>query len=229
MFILSFLPLIVILALLFGLAKVPNYIGGNVMKWLIAGYVAVLFGAIMTYQLIPASEAEPRTPFSDYDDPEMTIFEAIEEDRLEEFEAFVHQRWSFPYDRQDEAFSIRSSSHDYVEYNVFFIEKEEDDGVIDVAYYASDFMINGYPIEDERLHPSLDLIGDELLVRNPDSVEITIAMEEPEFVIRQFFYDQEGFFSGGFGSYTYYENTLVVYVPVDTEIEEGMNVYLIED
>ncbi|MCK0473013.1 hypothetical protein [Halalkalibacter sp. APA_J-10(15)] len=229
MVILSFLPLIVILVLLFGLAKVPNYVGGTVMKWIIAVYVVIVLGSIMTYSLIPASNAESQTSWGDDNDPEMTIFEAIETDRLEEFEPFVHQRWSFPYDRQDEAFTIRSSSHDYVEYNVFFIEKEEDDGVIDVAYYASDFMVNGHPIEDERLHPSLDLIGDELLVRNPDPVEITIAMEEPELVIRQFSNDQGGFFSGGFGTYTYYENTLVVYVPVDTEIEEGMNVYPIED
>ncbi|WP_062050115.1 hypothetical protein [Bacillus sp. JCM 19034] len=55
---LSLLPIIMILVLLIGFTKIPTYVGGKVMKWLIAVYVVILLGSVVTYSLIPDTTAD---------------------------------------------------------------------------------------------------------------------------------------------------------------------------
>ncbi|WP_456276280.1 hypothetical protein [Bacillus sp. AK128] len=197
---LTFLPLfifLIVLTLVFVPAFSPmlkskriGFLAKVNLKWLSGVYCLILLVSLLTFYLLPSDifsytdEEFGKLNLDDVDYNTNIIYDALYKGKIEEVEEVnINEQWEFSY--SGELLTI-NMNEDQTSMLVIAERSSELNGKIEATHYTSKAFIQGIDFSDQLHPPTVELDGEELNIKDPESIELKFFKLQKEFVMNQF-------------------------------------------
>ncbi|SFJ75018.1 hypothetical protein SAMN04487936_10436 [Halobacillus dabanensis] len=231
MIMIAFIPILMLLAIVTMLTVLNNKsvkIGlgrGKTGKWMLIGYGGLLLLATTTFFLLPFEKTELEAKQDDeaWEKKANEFYEAVHGGNLEQLsDKWLKKEWSFSYDK--EKLFINAPSNDVNGVNIFVERTQELQDSIDVSYYQTPIVVNGYEVE-KAYHPDVNMETTALVVYPGTTHHLQYKMFGTEFPFNQF--SEEGAHWADSTVSHWNGAALYIRIPARIDLEEDEYTYTI--
>lgn len=159
---------------------------GKAGKWMLIGYTVLLLLSTVTFFLLPFenTELEAKQNDEDWEQKSNEFYDSIHEGNLDQLtEEWLMKEWSFPYEQ--EKLFINAPSNDVNGVNIFVERTAELKNSIEVMYYQTPIVINGYEVE-KGYHPAVNMETTAMVIYPGTTHHLEYKMFGTEFPFNQF-------------------------------------------
>lgn len=192
MIMVTFIPILILLAVI-TMLTVFNSKGakiglgrGKAGKWMLIGYCGLLLLSTVTFLVLPFENTELEAKQNDeaWEQKANEFYDAVHEGNLEQLsDKWLKKEWSFPYEQ--EKLFINAPSNDVNGVNIFVERANELQDSIEVIYYQTPIVVNGYEVEKEY-HPAVNMETTALVIYPGTIHQLQYKMFGTEFPFNQF-------------------------------------------
>lgn len=193
------------------------------LKLVLGIYGALLLVAVGVFYLLPIEESlnnvvENQKELAQAERAGYLLMNAASEGKqIEKVNidgVLIKKQWDFPYEGKQ--LDITQVGQQYSSPFILVERKEGDDGQIEVIHYYTRTIIENIEFTDERGPFTIQLEKDQLMISNPNMIDINVGQFAKEFTISQFT-SQNGM--DLFSDVNQIDGTNVLYIRVPKNVE----------
>ncbi|MDT8861590.1 hypothetical protein N0O92_15335 [Alkalihalobacillus sp. MEB130] len=229
----TFLPIIIVIGLIviFSMkqsrTKRKFPISGAKTRSLLIGYSVFLLVVLVFSFFIPVESTSNNYIISqeELDKKHQDFYDAAHQGSLDTFDsAHVAEKWTFSV--EDDALYLETRNTDYLGVSVFAQRKEESDGEVEIAYYTTRPMVEGFDIT-HLINPTvIKQEGNTLFLQQGEDVNVHVTKFAKDFTITQFVGKDTGLMNHEYTSVQVGPSILFLRIPNDLKLVDRSDLYI---
>ncbi|MGR9047326.1 hypothetical protein ACQ4XT_01575 [Halobacillus faecis] len=190
MIVAAFLPIFLLLAIIIGLILLINkssrfrFGRGRAGLWMLIGYSFLLMVSAIIFLALPIGSIELQGQENEEEEQKsQQFYEAVHQGKMDEMEEWLIHEWSFPFN--EEQLILQAIENDVNGVNIFVERTDELTENVEVFYYQTPLMINGYEVE-EKYTPAVHMDMTTLSIYPGEPMDVNYKLFGSEFPFRLF-------------------------------------------
>ncbi|GAE24968.1 hypothetical protein JCM9140_935 [Halalkalibacter wakoensis JCM 9140] len=221
----GFIVIVITLSLRLSRSKQISISSSWKTKGFIGGYTGLLVIALVVSMFLPIETAKQHSISQmDLDQRYQQFYDAANEGRIDEVDSiYVANTWEFEV--EDRIIEVISNNNEYVGVSVFAQRKETNDGIVELAYYTTRPMVEGYDLSHLIKPTQVGFENNTIKLSQPEDVHVNFTKFTNEFTISQFT-GEPSLMDPDYSTVQIGPSLLFIKIPKDTELVDLSDIYI---
>ncbi|TDL63459.1 hypothetical protein E2R56_27440 [Rhodococcus qingshengii] len=167
--------------------RMKKILQGSRLRWMLAGYVAILLICTGVSPLLPDEEVTYKiiNNSQDIDKESTELYEAAIEGNIDKIDnKYINKRWSLGYEEQE--LIIATENDELISTAVIVERKTVNDGKIEALHFKTRSGVNNMEITELEKPIRIELNENTLTIKNPEKVKLKFSQFQQAFTVNQF-------------------------------------------